>query len=112
MPAKAGICRGDAQQCGMARGGYTYIMTNKAKGVLYIGVTVDLAARAAQHRTGTGSAFCKRYGLTRLVLAEHHDDIALAIAREKSLKAWKRDWKIRLVEESNPDWRDISDLIL
>ncbi|MFC3440517.1 GIY-YIG nuclease family protein [Sphingobium rhizovicinum] len=95
----------------MARGGYTYIMTNKARGVLYIGVTADLAARIEQHRRGTGSAFCKKYGLTRLVLAEVHDDITLAIAREKALKAWKRDWKIRLIEESNPDWLDITHLI-
>ncbi|MBH1992367.1 MAG: GIY-YIG nuclease family protein [Sphingomonadaceae bacterium] len=96
----------------MARGGYTYIMTNKPRGVLYIGVTADLAARIAQHRGGTGSAFCKKYGLTRLVLAEVHDDITWAIAREKALKAWKREWKIWLIEDSNPDWRDIADLIL
>ncbi len=83
----------------MARGGYTYIMTNKPRGVLYIGVTADIAARAEQHRNGTGSAFCKKYGLTRLVLVEPHDDITLAITREKALKAWKREWKIRLVEE-------------
>ena len=96
----------------MARGGFTYIMTNKARGVLYIGVTTDLAARVEQHRTGTGSAFCKKYGLTRLVLAEPHDDIIFAIAREKALKAWKRAWKIRLIEESNPEWRDLFDLIM
>ena len=96
----------------MARGGYTYIMTNKPRGVLYIGVTADLADRIHQHRNGTGSAFCRRYGLTQLVLAEPHDDITLAITRGKALKAWKREWKIRLIEESNPDWRDIFDLIL
>ncbi|WP_311268375.1 GIY-YIG nuclease family protein [Sphingobium sp. WCS2017Hpa-17] len=90
----------------MARGGYTYIMTNKPHGVLYIGVTADLAARVLQHRNGTGSTFCKKYGLARLVLAEPHDDIMLAIAREKALKAWKREWKIRLIEESNPDWSE------
>ena len=56
--------------------------------------------------------FCKKYGLTRLVLIEPHDDITLAITREKALKAWKREWKIRLVDESNPGWRDISHLIL
>lgn len=95
----------------MARGGYTYIMTNRPHGVLYIGVTADLAARVLQHRNGTGSTFCKKYGLTRLVLVEPHDDIVLAITREKALKAWKREWKIRLIEESNPDWRDLSDLI-
>ncbi|MDX3900579.1 MAG: GIY-YIG nuclease family protein [Sphingobium sp.] len=96
----------------MARGGYTYIMTNKPRGVLYIGVTADLAARVDQHKRGAGSAFCRKYNLTRLVLAEPHDDIFSAIAREKALKAWKREWKIGLIEESNPDWRDISDLIL
>jgi putative endonuclease len=68
--------------------------------------------RVEQHRNGAGSTFCKRYGLTRLVLVEPHDDITLAIAREKAIKAWWREWKIRLVEEGNPDWRDMSDLIL
>ncbi len=77
----------------MARGGYTYIMTNKPRGVLCIGVTADVAARAEHHRNGTGSAFCKKYRLTRLVLVDPHDDITLAIAREKALKAWKREWK-------------------
>jgi putative endonuclease len=94
------------------RGGWIYIMTNKPRGVLYIGVTADLSARVMQHRTGTGSAFCRRYNLTRLVHAERHDDIALAIAREKALKAWKRDWKIALVETGNPDWRDLFEIIL
>jgi putative endonuclease len=96
----------------MAQGGCIYIMTNKPKRVLYIGVTANLAARIEQHRNGTGSAFCKKYGLTRLVLAEPHDDIPYAITREKALKAWKREWKIRLIEENNPDWRDIADLIM
>ena len=110
-PAKAGVSGGGVLRWDMVRGGYTYIMTNKPRGVLYVGVTADIAARAVQHRNGTGSAFCKKYGLTRLVLVEPHDDITLAIAREKALKAWKREWKIRLVEESNPGWRDVSDVI-
>ena len=91
------------------RGGWTYIMTNRARGVLYIGVTADLAARVAQHRAGEGSSFCKRYRLTRLVLAEWHDTIEDAIAREKLLKTWKRAWKIELIEAANPEWRDLSD---
>ena len=95
----------------MARGGYTYIMTNRPHGVLYIGVTADLAARVLQHQNGTGSTFRKEYGLPRLVLAESHDDIMLAITREKALKAWKHEWKIRLIEESNPDWCDLANLI-
>ncbi len=92
----------------MRRGSYTYIMTNKPGGVLYIGVTADLALRVDQHKRGAGSAFCRKYNLTRLVLAEPHDDILSAIAREKALKAWKRAWKIRLIEESNSDWRDLA----
>lgn len=96
----------------MAQGGWTYIMTNKPRGVLYIGVTADLAARIVQHRGGTGSAFCRKYNLTRLVLAERHDDIGSAIAREKALKAWKREWKIELIERDNPEWRDLFDLII
>ena len=88
----------------MTTGGWTYIVTNKPHGVLYTGVTSDIGARMMQHRTGTGSAFCRRYGLKRLVLAERHDSIDYAIAREKALKAWQRAWKIRLIEESNPDW--------
>lgn len=87
-------------------------MTNKAHGVLYIGVTADLAARVVQHREGTGSSFCRKYGLNRLVLAERHEEIADAIAREKAMKAWKRDWKIELIEKANPEWRDLFDIIL
>lgn len=88
------------------RGGWTYVMTNRARGVLYIGVTADLAARVLQHRAGTGSAFCRRYRLKRLVLAEWHDEIEDAIRREKLLKTWQRAWKIELVESANPGWRD------
>jgi putative endonuclease len=89
------------------RGGWTYIMTNRARGVLYIGVTANLAARVSQHRAGEGSAFCRRYRLTRLVVAERHDTIDDAIRREKLLKTWKRAWKIELVEAANPRWRDL-----
>ncbi len=88
-------------------GGWTYILTNKPRGVLYIGVTSNLATRMMQHRAGTGSAFCRKYRLTRLVLVEAHAEITAAIAREKALKAWKRDWKIELVEGCNPLWDDL-----
>ncbi|MBO9724621.1 MAG: GIY-YIG nuclease family protein [Novosphingobium sp.] len=88
-------------------GGWTYILTNKPRGVLYIGVTGNIAARMMQHRAGTGSAFCRKYGLKQLVLAEEHGEIVDAIRREKAMKAWKRDWKIALVEERNPSWRDL-----
>jgi putative endonuclease len=92
-------------------GGWTYIMTNRPRGVLYIGVTAQLAARVHQHREGMGSAFCRRYGLATLVLAERHEGIEEAIAREKAMKAWKRECKLELIERSNPEWRDLFELI-
>ena len=82
-------------------------MTNQPFGVLYVGVTADLPARIYQHRAGQGSHFCRRYKLTRLVLAEAHATIDEAIAREKMLKAWKRSWKVELIEAANPQWRDL-----
>lgn len=90
-------------------GGWLYIMTNRPHGTLYTGVTAHLAARIDQHRRDAGSAFCRRYGLHRLVYAERHDAIEQAIAREKAVKAWKRAWKIELVESINPDWNDLFD---
>lgn len=95
----------------MDRGGWTYIMTNRRGGVLYVGVTAHLAERVDQHRRGAGSGFCRRYGLTRLALAERHDSIVDAIVREKALKAWRRAWKVELIERSNPDWEDSFDVI-
>jgi putative endonuclease len=95
----------------MQRGGWTYIMTNKPHGVLYVGVTADLAARIDQHKQGKGSAFCRRYNLTRLVLTERHVTIEEAIVREKALKAWKRAWKVALIEDANPDWNDLFDYL-
>jgi putative endonuclease len=91
------------------RGGWTYIMTNHAYGVLYVGVTADLAARIARHRSGKGSSFCRKYRLHRLVLAEHHDSIDDAIRRETLLKTLQRPWKIELIEAANPAWRDLWD---
>jgi putative endonuclease len=88
-------------------GGYTYILANRAHGVLYIGVTAALDRRIWQHRSGGGSAFCRRYGLDRLVLVERHESMGEAIAREKQLKNWKREWKIDLIEGTNPEWEDL-----
>jgi len=91
---------------------WVYIMSNRKDGVLYIGVTADLSRRIIQHREGKGSAFCRRYGLTRLVYAEEHDSIGDAIAREKAMKAWKRAWKIELIEGVNPAWDDLFGVVL
>jgi putative endonuclease len=84
-----------------------YILCNRRNGTLYVGVTSDIARRAWEHREGIGSSFCRAHRLTRLVHAEQLATIVEAIAREKAIKRWKRDWKIRLIEETNPDWRDL-----
>ena len=88
-------------------GGWVYIMTNRADGTLYIGVTNDLARRVWPHREGLVDGFTKRYGLNRLVYFEHHDDIRTAIQRETSLKRWPRAWKVRMIHADNPDWDDL-----
>lgn len=93
------------------RGGWTYIMASKPRGMLYVGVTAHLAARVDQHRRDVGAAYCRRFGVRTLVLAEPHDSIEEAITREKRLKDWNRAWKIRLIEEANPGWHDLFDLI-
>ncbi|UYV15167.1 GIY-YIG nuclease family protein [Porphyrobacter sp. ULC335] len=92
-------------------GGWVYIMTNGPHGTLYIGVTADLATRVYEHREGRGSIFCRKYGLKRLVYAERHEAITDAIAREKAMKKWKRQWKLRLIRKDNPDWLDLFETI-
>lgn len=82
-------------------------MASRPQGMLYIGVTAQLAMRVDQHRRDVGSAFCRRYGIRTLVLAEPHERIENAIMREKALKAWRRAWKIELIEASNPRWEDL-----
>jgi putative endonuclease len=93
-------------------GGWVYIMTNKPSGTLYVGVTSDLARRAWEHREGLADGFTKRYGLKRLVYVERHDDITLAIQREKLLKHWSRSWKVQLILRENPEWEDLYDRLL
>jgi putative endonuclease len=78
-------------------GGWVYIVTNRANGTLYVGVTSDLPRRISQHRDGAIEGFTKRYGLKRLVYAEFHEEIRAAIQREKSLKHWSRAWKVQLI---------------
>jgi putative endonuclease len=88
---------------------FVYLMTNRPNGVLYVGVTSDLVRRVAQHRSGALPGFTKRYGLTTLVWYEAHEDITAAIAREIDLKHGTRARKVRLIQETNPDWRDLWD---
>lgn len=91
----------------MNKKGYVYILASQTNGTLYIGVTSDLIRRIWEHKEGVIEGFSKQYGLKMLVWYEVHEDIAEAIKREKALKKWNRKWKLRVIEESNPDWRDL-----
>lgn len=86
---------------------YVYILANEIGGTLYIGVTNDLVRRTYEHREKLVDGFTRRYGVGRLVYFECFSDPESAIHREKQLKKWNRSWKIRLIEESNPDWTDL-----
>jgi putative endonuclease len=86
---------------------YFYLLASKKYGTLYLGVTSDLVRRGYEHRTKAVEGFTARYGVDRLVWFETHDDVVTAIAREKELKKWRRNWKISLIEEQNPDWVDL-----
>ena len=87
--------------------GWVYIVTNRPNGTLYLGVTSDLSRRIHEHREGVIEGFTARYGLKRLVWYEPHDEIAVAIQRERTMKHWKRAWKVRLILDMNPDWSDL-----
>jgi len=84
-----------------------YIMTNHKRGTLYIGVTSNLAKRVYEHREGLTPGFTSKYGLKRLVWYEGFERMPGAIAAEKRMKRWRREWKIELIEKENPDWRDL-----
>ena len=85
---------------------WVYILARRKRGTLYTGITSHIAARIHQHRTGR-SAFTARYGIDRLVYVEPHQDVHMALRREKTLKRWRREWKYALIEAENPDWRDL-----
>jgi putative endonuclease len=91
----------------MQKGGWVYIMTNRRNGTLYTGVTSNLSRRGFEHREGLADSFTKQYGLTRLVYYERFDDIRIAIQREKTMKHWKRAWKVQLIHAMNPEWDDL-----
>ena len=96
----------------MARGGWVYILASRYQGTIYIGVTASLAERINQHRSGERSEFAAMYQCRRLVHVEPFDAIEDTIQREKRLKKRNRQWKIRLIEEANPDWLDLYDELL
>ena len=91
----------------MPKSYWVYLLASRTR-VLYIGVTNDLPRRVAEHRTGEGSAFTKRYAVHRLVHLEEYPDVHDAIAREKELKGWRRARKVALVEAANPEWENLT----
>jgi putative endonuclease len=86
-------------------------MASRYRGTLYIGVTSDLWSRVCEHKNETTPGFTSQYSVKLLVWYEHHHSMKAAIRREKQMKAWKREWKIRLIEQKNSDWRDLHDEI-
>lgn len=86
---------------------FTYILASKRNGTLYIGVTSELKKRIYLHKQGTIEGFTKKYSVHMLVYYEVYEQIAQAIAREKQLKKWRRNWKLELIESKNSDWKDL-----
>ena len=86
---------------------YTYIIANKTRTVLYIGVTSELKSRLIQHKNGEGSIFTRKYNVYDLMYFEEFSDINQAIAREKQLKNWHKDWKLNLIKTKNPEMKDL-----
>ena len=92
----------------MKRRFFVYLLANRPRGVLYIGVSNDLMRRLTEHKAKLVPGFTKTYGVVRLVYYEEYSSILEARAREATLKRWRRAWKIELVDKFNPDWRDLS----
>jgi putative endonuclease len=88
-----------------------YIMASRYRGTLYVGVTSNLWSRVCDHKNGSTPGFTSKYGCKFLVWYEHHLSMDAAITREKQIKAWRRAWKIELIESVNPDWLDLHDKI-
>jgi len=91
----------------MEKGGWVYIMANRFRGGMYVGVTADALARVHQQREATGSRHVADFAKTRFVYVERHDTMEGAIAREKLVKKWRREWKFALIEAANPDWDNL-----
>jgi putative endonuclease len=91
---------------------YVYILASSRNGTLYIGVTSDLPKRVYEHKYGIIDGFTKKYNVHILVYYEAHDNIEEAITREKQIKKWERAWKMRLIEEMNPEWDDLYEQII
>jgi putative endonuclease len=88
---------------------YVYILASGRNGTLYTGMTSNLPRRIMEHKQHILKGFTDKYNVTRLVYAERHETFASAVTREKQIKAWQRKWKLRLIEELNPDWKDLAE---
>ncbi len=91
---------------------YVYILASQKNGTLYVGVTSDLAKRIYEHKNDLIDGFSKKYNIHDLVYYEVHNEIEEAITREKQIKKWNRNWRLRLIEERNPGWKDLYDEII
>ena len=91
----------------MNKAGYVYIMASQRNGTLYLGVTSDLPKRVWEHRNGIAPGFTKKYGCKLLVWFQAFEDLEAARHRELQMKEWRRAWKLRVIEEQNPDWNDL-----
>jgi putative endonuclease len=86
---------------------YVYILTNNSNGTLYVGMTKNPKQRAAQHKYSHGNNFTAKYSVRKLIYVEEYRDAEAAIKREKQMKKWRREWKIRLIEKINPGWKNL-----
>lgn len=93
----------------MTKRGYAYILASNRNGTLYIGATSDIIRRIDQHKQKVVEGFTKKYDVSKLVWYESHDTIESASFREKQMKKWNRLWKLREIEEMNPEWNDLSE---
>ena len=91
---------------------YVYLLTNWNNKVMYVGMTNDLQRRVYEHKEKGVKGFTEKYSLDKLVWYERHETMESAIQREKSMKFWKRHWKLKTIEEMNPDWRDLSEKLV
>jgi putative endonuclease len=91
---------------------YVYIMASKKNGTLYIGVTSDLVKRIYEHKQNLADGFTKEYSVHAVVYYEPHKEVEVVILREKQMKKWNRKWKMRLIEEKNPEWKDLYNEII
>jgi putative endonuclease len=90
---------------------FVYLLASRRHGTLYLGVTSNLLKHVWEHKNKVAPGFTTTYGVDQLVWYEAHSNVTAAITREKQLKKWRRDWKIALIEEQNPDWRDLCETI-